>query len=166
MNAWLRRLLLVLTIGGGFVGVLLTIPFLAQADKVIAYVMVIAFVALYGYGIFLGLKLSEGVAPLRALRVYFALQIPFISSPLVAYRFSTGFQTTIAIGQSRLAVDWRLGSEGQFALFSSAPLGIGLNIVALAIVLLLYSRLVEAPEHSSVQRPNQGLEPTASRSDL
>jgi hypothetical protein len=104
----------------------------------------------------------RSASPLRALRVYFALQIPFISSPLIAYRFSTGFQTTIAIVQSRFAVDWRLGSEGQFALFSSAPWGVGLNIVALVIVLLLYSRLV-APEHSSVQRPNQTLERTADR---
>src|SRR5881227_3048645 len=95
MNVWFRRLLLILTIGGGFVGVARTIQFFSHVDKVIAYVVLLAFVCLYGYGIFLGVKLSEGPAPLRHLRVYFGLQIPFISSPIVAYRFATGFQTTI-----------------------------------------------------------------------
>src|SRR5438552_11235354 len=86
MNVWFRRLLLILTIGGGFVGVARTIQFFSHVDKVIAYVVLLAFVCLYGYGIFLGVKLSEGPAPLRHLRVYFGLQIPFISSPIVAYR--------------------------------------------------------------------------------
>ena len=117
MNVWFRRLLLILTIGGGFVGVARTIQFFSHVDKVIAYVVLLAFVCLYGYGIFLGVKLSEGPAPLRHLRVYFGLQIPFISSPIVAYRFATGFQTTIAITQSGLGWDVRfLGSEGQFAI--------------------------------------------------
>jgi hypothetical protein len=73
MNAWFRRLLLVLTIGGGFIGVAFTTQFFSQVDKVIAYVVLLAFIALYGYGIFIGVKLSEGPAPLRHLRVYFGL---------------------------------------------------------------------------------------------
>jgi len=59
MNVWFRRLLLILTIGGGFVGVARTIQFFSHVDKVIAYVVLLAFVCLYGYGIFLGVKLSE-----------------------------------------------------------------------------------------------------------
>jgi hypothetical protein len=57
MNVWFRRLLLILTIGGGFIGVALTIPFFAQADKVIAYAMLLLFIGLYTYGIFVGIKL-------------------------------------------------------------------------------------------------------------
>jgi len=152
MNVWFRRLLLILTIGGGFVGVARTIQFFSHVDKVIAYVVLLAFVCLYGYGIFLGVKLSEGPAPLRHLRVYFGLQIPFISSPIVAYRFATGFQTTIAITQSGLGWDVRfLGSEGQFAILSQEPWGVGINVIALAIVFLLYSRLALVPEDATLE---------------
>jgi hypothetical protein len=146
MNVWFRRLLLILTIGGGFIGIALTVQFFAQADKVIAYAMLLAFLGLYGYGIFVGLKLTEGPPPLKYLRLYFGLQIPFISSPIVAYQFCSGLQLTVAIMQSNIRWGCRLGADGQFAIMSSAPWGIGINFVALAILVLLYSRLAAAPE--------------------
>ncbi len=166
MNAWFRRLILILTIGGGFVGILLTAQSFSQADKVVAYIALLAFVGLYGYGIFLGVRLSEGSAPLRHLRLYFGLQIPFLSSPVIAYRFSTGLQVTIAMIQSGVRCDWRLGSEGQFAILSPEPWGIGINLVALAIVCLLYSRLAVVADDGTVCGPNQSLQPTAGRSDV
>jgi len=150
MNAWFRRLLLILTIGGGFVGITATIQFFLHANKVIAYILTLVFLGLYGYGIFVGFKLSEGSLPLRHLRLYFSLQIPFISSPLIAYRFYSGLQATVAIIQPGLkwGWDWRLGSAWQFVIHSSAPWGVGINLVALAIVFLLNSRLAVAPKMS------------------
>src|SRR5437870_5311097 len=148
MNAWFRRLLLILTIGGGFVGVAVTIQFFLHANTVIAYIVAVAFLGLYGYGIFVGFKLSEGSAPLRHLRLYFALQVPLISSPLITYRFCSGLQATVAIIQQSFRWDWRLGSEWQFVIHSSAPWGVGINLVALAIVFLLNSRLAVAPKMS------------------
>ncbi len=146
MNVWFRRLLLVLTIGGSFMGLALTIQFFSSANKVIAYIILLAFVGMYGYGIFVGLKLSEGPPPLEHLRFYFGLQIPFISSPLIAYRFCSGLQATVAIVESGLKWDCRLGSEWQFAILSSAPWGCGVNFVALILVFLLYSRLAGVRE--------------------
>jgi hypothetical protein len=153
MNVWFRRLLLVLTIGCGFLGIALTIQFFAQTDKVVAYIMLLAFIGLYAYGIFVGLKLSEGPPPLKHLRLYFGLQIPFISSPLVVYRFCSGLQATVAIGQSGLTWDCRLGTEWQFAIFSSAAWGCGVNFVALIIVFLLYSRLATTAGKDSCPDP-------------
>ena len=141
MNVWFRRLLLVLTIGGGFLGIAVTIQFFAQTDKVVGYIMLLAFIGLYAYGVLVGLKLSEGPPPLKHLRLYFGVQIPFISSPVVVYRFCSGLQATVAIAQSGLTWDCRLGTEWQFAIFSSAVWGCGINFVALVIVSLLYSRL-------------------------
>src|SRR5262249_23626745 len=116
---------------------------------VIAYVMLLAFIGLYAYGILIGIKLSEDPPPLKHLRLYFSLQIPFISSPVIAYRFSSGLQATVAIIQSSLKWDFRLGVEGQFAMLSSAPWGCGVNFVALIIVLLLYSHLATDVGRSS-----------------
>jgi hypothetical protein len=42
MNAWFRRLLLVLTVGGGFLGLALTLQLFATADKAIAYLTLLA----------------------------------------------------------------------------------------------------------------------------
>jgi hypothetical protein len=151
MNIWFRRLLVILTIGGGFLGVAITAQFFSQVDKVIGYLVLLAFVGLYGYGICLGVKLSEGSALLRHLRVYFGLQIRFISSPVIAYRFTTGLQTTIAITQSGLRWDFRLGSEGQFAIISQEPWGFGINVVALTIVFLLYSRFAVVAEDATLE---------------
>ena len=163
MNVWFRRLLLILTIGGGFVGIALTTTLFHQANKVIAYVLLLAFIAFYGYGVFVGLKLSEGPAPLGHLRAYFAFQIPLLSSPVVAYRFCSGLQATIAIIPPTLGWDCRLGSEWHFAVLSSDRWGIGVNLVALAIMFLLYSRL--AVPTDAPTGPNQSLQPTADRRD-
>ena len=127
-------------------GVVLTTQFFSQANKVIAYAMLFAFIALYGYGIFVGLKLSEGPTPIHHLRAYFILQIPLISSPLFAYRFCSGLQATVAVIPPSFGFDFRLGSEWHFAVSSSDHWGIGVNLVALAIVFLLYSPLAAAAE--------------------
>jgi hypothetical protein len=132
-------------------GVAVTTQSFPQINKVIIYIMLLAFAGLYGYGIFVGLKLSEGSAPLRHLRLYFGLQIPLISSPVIVYRFCSGLQTTIAMIQPGLRWDFRLGSEWQFSILSSAPWGVGINFVALAIVCLLYSRLALVPNEAAVQ---------------
>ncbi len=141
-------------IGGGFIGIALTAQSFSQADRVIVYIALLAFVCLNGYGIFLGVRLSEGSARLRHLRFYFMLQIPFISSPIIVYQFATGLHVTVAIIQSTLSCGWRLGSEGQLAISSSAPWGIGINVIAIAIVVLLYSRLAVVPQDAPVSRPN------------
>jgi hypothetical protein len=146
MNIWLRRLLLILTVGGGFIGVAVTIQYFPQTDKVVVYIMLFAFVGLYAYGIFAGLKLSESSRCLKHVRLYFGLQILFISSPLIAYRFCSGLQATIAMIQPGLRWDFRLGSEWQFSILSSAPWGCGVNFVALIILFLLYSRLATGVE--------------------
>jgi hypothetical protein len=141
VNSWLRRLLIILTVGGGFTGVAFTVQFFAKTDKAFGYLILVGFIVLYGWGVFIGIKLSEGPAPLGHLRAYFAFQIPFILSPIYVYRFCSGFHFTIALIQSGLQWDFRLGSEMQFAFLSQAPWGFGINLFAVAIIVLLYSRL-------------------------
>src|SRR5262249_22506684 len=120
------------------------------ASKVTAYIMAVGFLGLFGYGIFAGFKLREGSAALPHLRLYFSLPIPFISLPFIAYRFFSRFEATLAINPPsfRWGWDWGLGSEWQFVIHSSAHWGFGINLVALAIVFLLNSRLAVAPKMS------------------
>lgn len=157
MDAWFRRLLLILTIGGGFMGVTITTQFFPQANKVIVYIMLLVFVGLYGYGIFVGLKLSEASAPLRHLRLYFGLQIPLISSPVIAYRFCSGLQATIAIIQPGLRWDCRLGSEWQFSILSSAPWGVGIKLCCIGYNVSSVSSIGRRDRRRTVCRPNSCL---------
>lgn len=139
MNVWLRRFLVILTVGGGFAGLALTVQiiFVAQKPFWVTYAIALLFFALYAYGVFIGIWLSEGSRPVWPLLFYFALQIPFISSPIFTYRFCSGLQATVAIVGDVLSWDARLGSECRLAILSSATLGFGINLVALVVVLIL-----------------------------
>jgi hypothetical protein len=100
MNNWLRRLLLILLVGGGFAGVALITEFVFQPMKPIARFVLLGFGCIYCYGVLIGLKLGEGIPCLKYLRLYFALQIPFVSSPIITYRFGSGLQVTLAVIES------------------------------------------------------------------
>ena len=141
MNIWFRRFLLILTIGGSFAGLVLTwqIIFLAEKPFWVTYVISLIFLALYGYGVFIGVCLAEGANPISSLIFYFAMQVPFISSHRVTYRFYSGLEATLAIRDFGLGWDARFGSEWRLAILSSAPLGFGINVVAIIIVFILTS---------------------------
>ena len=126
-------------------GIAFTTQLFAQATKVFGYLILFGFIVLYGWGVFIGLRLSEGPAPLSHLRGYFGFQVPFISSPIYVYQFCSGFHFTTSLIQSSLQWELRLGSEMQFAFLGSAPWGFGVNLFALAILILLYSRFAGKP---------------------
>jgi hypothetical protein len=130
----------VLTIGGAFLGWIATLDsfFTIRDTPLIGYGIMIIFVALYGYGIFAGIRFTETTKPDIHLFLYYLLQIPFISSPFVVFRFGSGLQTTVAIIGFRLAWILHLGSDWQFALLSPNQWGLGLNLFPLCIILVLY----------------------------
>jgi hypothetical protein len=61
MNIWFRRFLVVLTVGGGFLGVVIGADtlFAAKNTPAFGYAMIALVTALYSYGIFAGIRLSE-----------------------------------------------------------------------------------------------------------
>jgi hypothetical protein len=95
------------------------------------------------------------------LLFYFALQVPFISSPLFVYRFCSGLQATVAVVGIGLGWDCRFGSEFQLVILSPAPLGGGINLVALIVVFILCSPVVhprdDTPAPSLTKRSSQPL---------
>ena len=61
MNIWFRRFLVVLTVGGGFFGAVISTDtlFAAKDTPVFGYAMIALVIALYTYGIVSGIRLSE-----------------------------------------------------------------------------------------------------------
>lgn len=146
MNIWLRRLHLLLTIGGGFTGAIVTLQalFAAQGAAPVYYVLLVVFAGLYGFGVITGLRFAETSQPTKSLVLYYFLQVPWISSPLIAYRFAAGFHLSGAILNGQLAGFFRVGSDWQFSLLQAAPWGVGVNVFALAMGLLTLKQFVKA----------------------
>jgi len=155
MKPWLRLTLVTVTIGGGFTGVAITLQSLvsAQGQPPVYYVLMLAFFALYAFVTISGVVFVHDPSRIRLLIAAIALQIPWVSSPLIAYKFAAGFQICAALIGGRFAGGFRLGSDFQINFFQQLPWGIGINFFALALLVLLV-RTRRTPN-------NHALQPTA-----
>src|SRR4051812_27799422 len=111
MNIWFRRFLVILTLGGGFLGAVMmaNVAFTAKNTPVVGYVLMALFIGLYVYGIFAGMRLSEEPTSYAHVLAFFLLQVPFVSSPLLVYRFACGLHVTVAMVGFGIGWMFRLG---------------------------------------------------------
>jgi hypothetical protein len=139
MNIWFRRFLVVLTIGGGFLGVVILVDtlFASQNTPVFGYAMMALLIALYIYGIFAGIRLSENANHYGHVLFFYALQVPFLSSPILVYRFACGFHATIWMVGFSIGWMFRLGSDCQLTFLQPNSWGGGVNLFAAAILFAL-----------------------------
>ena len=147
----MRRLHIVLTIGGGFVGVVVTLQafFAAKESNPMFYALLVTFIGLFAYGIYAGLRFADNPSDTKHLIAFYWLQVPWLSSPLLAYRFASGFHVTGGFVDSKLSMLFRIGSDWQFSTAKPAPWGLGINVFALVVVILLMRK-----------KPNKAPEPT------
>lgn len=140
--------LIALTVGGGFTGFALTLQYLLalQAQQPIYFLTAFAFLALYAFVTLSGLLFVHN--PQRTLPLFIAvgLQIPWISSPLLAYRFTAGLQATVGLTGGTFAWRLGLGSDWHCSVFQKLPWGAGVNLIAvLMLVLLAHSHVRQSP---------------------
>jgi hypothetical protein len=140
MNRWIRCILIVLEVGGGFMGiavVLLTPGWDSLPPK--SLIVVICFCFVYALGILSGLALVEkpqlGI-PLSA--IYQAMQIPVFTCPLVSYLLVSGLQLGGGWLEGRPVLLFEFGAHSRFFLLRHAePSLIGVNILAFALFVYL-----------------------------
>jgi hypothetical protein len=139
MNIWFRRFLVVLTVGGGFLGVIMAADtlFTAQNTPVFAYAMLGLIIGLYAYGIFAGIRLSEDASHYDHVLFFYALQVPVFSSPVLLYRFACGFHATVWVVGFSFGWMFRFGSDFQLAILQPNSWGGGVNLFAAAILFAL-----------------------------
>ncbi|MEM7791655.1 MAG: hypothetical protein AAF546_09665 [Verrucomicrobiota bacterium] len=139
MKPWLRRTHIILSIGGGFAGVALTLQafFTTQNANSVLYAIIICFIALYSYGIIAGLRFTENEENKKSLIIFYWLQVPWISTPIIGYRFAAGFHVSCAMIGSEVSGFFRFGSDWNLNLFQAIPWGAGLNVFALAMAISL-----------------------------
>jgi hypothetical protein len=158
MQTWERRILGALALGGGFLGVTIAFALLLSPGLVIlARALVLSFMALYCWGAWCGLRMLEGdETSLKANRLFWALQIPYVMSPIGGYFFASGFLLYVTFRPSDMNIGamFRLGSQFEYSILQAdKPLIFGLNLFAIAIVGLLSRRIRSTPSNSSF-KPN------------
>jgi hypothetical protein len=146
-----------MTVGGGFTGVVVTLQSLfASLSQSPLYLLLTAVgVALYAFVFVSGLIFVHDPHRTKPLSVAFAIQIPWITSPFLTYKFAAGSEAALSIGNLEegkvgvhLGTDTLLGSAFtlKLNLLQEGRWIIGVNLVALTIfVLLLRSVQTRAP---------------------
>lgn len=92
MQPWLRLTLITMTVGGGFAGFVGTLQSLFNSPGVSTFklVLILIFMGLYVFVTVCGLLYVNDPGRTGPLVAALALQIPWISSPLIVYKFAAG----------------------------------------------------------------------------
>jgi len=148
MKIWQRRAIGILTLGGGSVGIAATIALLLTRTNPIEWIFCVAFMMVYAWGVWCGVRLLEGQpGSQRSTLKYWLIQIPKFGSPLLGYFLSSGFHTTVSlqIAPFNLNANFLLGSTFNYSLLQAQqPWLVGVNVFALVIAWLL-ARAVRQP---------------------
>jgi len=140
MKLWQRRLIGILTLGGSFLGMVITIPFILSQEGWLAISITILFVLTYCIGIWCGMRLLEASnKSLMPITLFWTLQIPYLMSPLAGYSFASGalFYVYYRFPEG---FGWltRLGSQFEYSILQpEKPFTIGINLFAVLVASFL-----------------------------
>jgi hypothetical protein len=158
MKLWQRRLFGILALGGGAIGFAVTLQTVLTKSNPFDWLFCLAFMALYGWGVWCGLRLIEGQPGAeRSNAIYWLLQVPYFLSPVLGYFFASGFHLTLALQASpmKFSFNFQLGSTMLYSLLQAdKPLVFGINVFALAGALYM-NRL----SHFAAAPPNNSFKP-------
>lgn len=143
MNKLHRRIIGVLSIGGGFLGISLCIAQLFTTVHFLNYLFIPIFVALFFFGITSGLNLieNESVVSIKQNQLFWFIQIPILMSPVFGYQFASGLILNLWFSKAKgLEFYMSIGSSFRYSLFQSQqPYIIGINLIALFISVYYFS---------------------------
>jgi hypothetical protein len=160
MKTWLRMTVVLMTVGGGFAGVLITANqlFHLEGHGVAYAILVSIFFLLYAFVATSGLMFVHDPRRTRPVLVALALQIPWVSGPIFAYQFASGLFAAMTVGTPEEAgrmnlhfgLNAQIGSQFSVAGFQEIPWSLGVNLIPFLIFVLL-RRSVQAS--SPTQQP-------------
>ena len=166
MKIWLRMMIVLMTVGGGFAGVLITADqlFHLNGHGATDAILIVIFFLLYAFVTTSGLIFVHDPHRTRPILVAFALQIPWVSCPIFVYQFASVLHVAVTVGEPEVAgnVGFHLGFSAQFgslfrvAGFQEIPWSLGVNLIAVLMLVLL---------RRSVQASSPTLQPLTSDSN-
>jgi|HubBroStandDraft_1064217.scaffolds.fasta_scaffold81906_2 hypothetical protein len=150
IKTWLRLTLVTMTIGGGFTGVVVTSQAFSNAEGhgPAHLVLMSGFLALYAFVTASGLFFVWDARCIRPVLAALAIQVPWISTPVIVYKFAAGSHAVLTVGSPeeagnfglRFGAEAMLGSIFRFELFQEAHWSIGVNFAALLLLVLSWPR--------------------------
>jgi hypothetical protein len=146
MSTWLRLALITMTVGGGFAGLCSVVQafFKSEGGSPVTMGLFAVMLVFYLFVIASGLLFVQHPQNTRPLFAALIIQVPWFSSSWFAYKFTTGFDVLFGMlypqGGGSLTFRWNffLGGESQFTFGQSAPFILGINLWALAMLVLLH----------------------------
>jgi hypothetical protein len=139
-----------MTVGGGFTGFALTFQALlsglsSHTEPPLNLLIMGIFLLLNAGVAASGLLFVHDSRSTLPLVASLAIQVPWISSPLLTYRFATGLEFVLnATGPEKgeeftLHFAWKcfVGSSWSLSVSQQHPIGVGINLWALAMLILL-----------------------------
>jgi hypothetical protein len=164
MTNLLPRVFSVLAIAGGVAAVVLFASQLpSMQPNLFGYLGVLFYSAVACWGVFAGILLLERNRRARWHNIRFwALQVPVIFLPGIGHKLGIGaFLFAWAEYPLRVSFFFGTGAQFQFRLFSiESPIIVGVNLVALALVIWFYRSIPETASNPSIERTASG-EPEA-----
>ena len=169
MNIWIRRLFIITSIGGGFLGLAANLAQLFQSGHAFSfYFLVTCASGVYVYGMFAGLKFVENEAlGMDLLSWYSFAQIPTLTSPVLGYLFISGFSVWFSAGNNGFHFNYYLGSSWTFSFLNiqEDTVSLGVNFFALWTTWYLRKKLGESrAKQSPDPAPAPGMPPAGQES--
>lgn len=156
MNKWVRHIMIVLEVGGGFTGLSLMLGSLKSAMNMPAHAVIglSLFACVFLFGIVSGLALANRLRIGIVLSaVYQAVQVPIVSSSSVAYKLFSGAQIGLQWREGGPSITFDCGARFFWAWMRGDPLQIGINVLALGLLVYL---LTVKPEGKSSAHDDKG----------
>ncbi|MHC4727724.1 MAG: hypothetical protein ACYS17_10915 [Planctomycetota bacterium] len=144
MNRLIKYFLIVIQIGGGFMGLvfLLNKNPLGEGVSLSMRIFFALFACLFAFGIAAGLALTEW--PRRGLQmslIYQVLQIPIVSSPIITYVFFSGLRIFAGWKEGNGFVLYEFGTNIAIYVMREDPWSISINLLALVLSVYLLVQL-------------------------
>jgi hypothetical protein len=165
MKTWLRLLLVVATVGGGFTGLSVTASaFSAFVEHgLFSELIGFGFIALYAFVTAAGLLFVYNPRRTQPMLAAIALQIPWVSLPVFEYHFAAASYVALILvlpqGPGLIGTDFDWGAQlGAYAQFrfgdlQRGPSKVGINLFAVLLYVLLrlsVRRFNRSPKPASV----------------
>lgn len=142
MNKWLYWAVLLVTVGGGLVGLVISVGEI-KFDSVLHAIFPPFCIALYAFVIFSGLAFARDVNRIGPLQVALWLQVPWIVTPVFIYKFTAGLHAVVSLGTPEDGTfGLRMGGAAWLGAVCKLGYGaeswtFGVNLIALALLFYL-----------------------------
>ncbi len=155
IHKWLKRLISVLEIGGGFLGLIICLSALFNPSDTFANTaLLLLFSVVFFFGIIAGVCLIENRKYGTILSLlYQAIQVFELSSGLITYSLGSGIVFNLVILNRQFSFEFTFGSHFSLYFFQAdAPFGLGINLVALFFFLYLLGVWINESKQKTEQQ--------------